>query len=535
MKIESICIVGGGSSGWMTAALLSKSFPDIEIALIESATTRPIGVGESTLGHFNRFLHRLELHDEDWMPQCNATYKTSIAFKNFREGNGERFQYPFGKWDFNDDYKNSLTTFFELQSKYGMEVYPPEEFARFYNMNTYLADECKIADDIPNSNYNPEWDTAYHLDADLFGRFLRDTIAIPNGVAHLFGDVENVVKSPDGSIESIMTTEGGIISADMFIDCTGFKSLLLEQHMGVEFVSFNHQLFNDRALATQIPYTDRVNQMETYTDCVAMDCGWVWNIPLWHRVGTGYVYSSKYISDADAEREFREYLSERYSPEVSQSAHMRPIRIKHGKHKQAWVKNVVGIGLSYGFLEPLESTGLMTTHENIIFLCDVLQRRQGFVSKIDRDSYNFIVDNALEAMKQFVAIHYTLSQREDTKYWEDAISNVDLKCPQGAEQSTYVASSGYYNLISNPEIPYNDPNLTGSAYIMAGLGYRPIVDFTLKERGVNMEVLEEAHAKYQQDRAVMLDWVNQLPSHYEYLRDNIYGTDEYLQEEDTVG
>ena len=112
--------------------------------------------------------------------------------------------------------------------------------------------------------------------------------------------MQNVVKAPDGSIQSIMTTQGAIISADLFIDCTGFKSLLLEQHMGSEFISFDDVLFNDRALATQIPYTDRMNQMETYTDCVAMDAGWVWNIPLWHRVGTGYVYSSKYISDADA-------------------------------------------------------------------------------------------------------------------------------------------------------------------------------------------------------------------------------------------
>jgi len=528
MKIESICIVGGGSSGWMSAALLSKSFPDIEIALIESNVTKPIGVGESTLGQFNRFLHRLELRDEEWMSKCNATFKTSIAFKNFRENTGERFQYPFGKWDLNDDYKRNLFDFFALQSRYGMEQYPPEEFARFYNMNTYLADECKIAETIPNSNYDSEWDTAYHLDADLFGQFLRDSIALPNGVVHIKGDIENVVKTPDGTINSIITTDNDTISADLFIDCTGFKSLLLEQHMGVEFKSFNHQLYNDRALATQIPYTDRINQMETYTDCVAMDAGWIWNIPLWHRVGTGYVYSSKYISDADAEREFREYLSNRYSAEVAESAHLRPIRIKHGKHEKAWVKNVVGIGLSYGFLEPLESTGLMTTHENLMFLSDILQRRNGFVSKIDRDSFNFIVDNALETMKNFVAMHYTLSQREDTQYWKDIITHVDLKSQVGVKQSTYIAASGHYNILLNPENIYNDSNYNGLPYIMAGLGYRPIVDFTIKERNVNLEELEISHSKYQQDREVMLNWVQQLPSHYEYLRDNIYGTDEYL-------
>jgi flavin-dependent dehydrogenase len=530
MKVESICIVGGGSSGWMSAALLSKSFSNIEICLIESEVSKPIGVGESTLGHFNRFLKRLGLDDDTWMPKCNATYKTSIAFKNFREGNGERFQYPFGGWDFNDHYKKDLLTFFQLQSEYGEEAYPPEEFARFYNMNTYLADECKIADDIPNSNYNPKTDTAYHLDADLFGKFLRDTIAIPNGVVHLKGDVQNVVKRPDGSIESIMTTEGGIVTADLFLDCTGFKSLLLEQHMGSEFSSFKNQLFNDRALATQIPYTDRINQMETYTDCVAMDAGWVWNIPLWHRVGTGYVYSSKYISDDDAEKEFREYLSERYSPEIAESANLRPIKIKHGKRKKAWVKNVIGIGLSYGFLEPLESTGLMTTHENLIFLCDVLNRREGFVSKVDRDSFNYIVDNALEVMKNFISMHYFLSKRKDTQYWIDVVETVEIDPEYSKVQSTYQATSGYFNLLSSPDYIFQTADLTGVTYIMAGLGYRPLGDFSIKEKYANVDKseIEEAHTLYQQDRQVMLDWVRKLPSHYEYLRDNIYGSDEYV-------
>lgn len=530
MKIESICIVGGGSSGWMSAALLSKTFPDIEIALIESDVSKPIGVGESTLGHFNRFLNRLQLDDDSWMPHCNATYKTSIAFKNFRDGDGERFQYPFGNWDVDDYYKTDLLRFFHLQSKYGEDVYPPEEFARFYNMNTFLADECKIADVIPNSNYNSKTDTAYHLDADLFGKFLRDTIAIPNGVTHLKGDVSNVIKTPDGYIESIVTADGGIISADLFIDCTGFKSLLLEQHMGSEFISFDDVLFNDRALATQIPYTDKMNQMETYTDCVAMDAGWVWNIPLWHRVGTGYVYSSKYISDADAEREFREYLTERYSAEVAESAHLRPIRIKHGKHEKAWVKNVVGIGLSYGFLEPLESTGLMTTHENLIFLCDALNRRQGFVSKIDRDSYNFIVNNALEVMKNFISMHYFLSKRRDTRYWQDAIDNIDLSTVYKSEQSTYLATSGYFNLLLNPDYIFANNTLSGISYIMAGLGYRPLSDFQIKEKYANVDEsdIEDAHIKYQQDKQVMLDWIQKLPSHYEYLRDNIYGSDEYI-------
>ena len=541
MKVESIVIVGGGSSGWMTAAMLKKTFPEMEIALIESENSKPIGVGESTLGHFNRFLRRLGLEDKDWMPHCNATYKTSIAFKNFRHGAGERFQYPFGNFDLQDSYKSSLTRFFELQIKYP-DDYPPEEFARFVNQNTYLAEQCKIARDIPNSNYNFDNDTAYHFDAQLFGEYLRDNHCVPKGVIHLKGDVEDIIVKPNGDISGVMTTEGGVISADLFIDCTGFKSLLLEQHMGVEFQSFHDCLFNDRALATQIPYTNgkREQQMETYTDCVAMDNGWVWNIPLWHRVGTGYVYSSKYTTQHDAEREFREYLYFRYGPEIAQSAQMRPIKIKHGKHEKAWVNNVIGVGLAYGFLEPLESTGLMTTHENIIFLCDILERRNTFVSKFDRDTYNYKADNLIEAMKNFVSTHYTLSQREDNDYWSDCVNTVEYSMDFSASQSTIDGSVGTMNLIANVEKAYHDiDNMSGSIYIAAGLNYRPITASMYEEglsygEGTPSDVLEDAHAKYQQDREVMQQWVDKLPSHYEYLRDNIYGTDEYLQTEETL-
>lgn len=536
MQIESIVIVGGGSSGWMSAALLSKTFPDIEIALIESDLSKPIGVGESTLGQFNRFLQRMELKDSDWMACCNATYKTSIAFQNFREGKGERFQYPFGTFDFNE-YKDNALRFFELQCEYGIDEYPPEEFARFINNNTLLADQCKIAKVIPGSNYDFEGDTAYHLDADLFGKYLRDNHAIPNGVVHLKGEVLNVVKRPDGSIESIITTDGGILSADLFIDCTGFKSLLLEQHMEVEFISFKNKLFNDRALATQIPYINREEDMETYTDCVAMDAGWVWNIPLWHRIGTGYVYSSKYISDEDAEREFREYLEERYSPEIAKSAHMCPIRIKHGKHEKAWVKNVVGIGLSYGFLEPLESTGLMTTHENLIYLCDTLARRNGYVSKFEIDSYNWKADSMMETMSNFVALHYALSTREDNRYWHDCTNTIDFIAPEGSPDSTKTAYLEINSYLGNLENTFSaSSGFEGCVYIAAGLGYRPINEHLYREKleENRLETIRNIHSLYQQDRQVMIDWVDKLPSHYEYLRDNIYGTDEYLQEE-TVG
>ena len=164
MKVESICIVGGGSSGWMTAALLSLEHPDIEMCLIESPSIKPIGVGESTLAHFNRYLRRLGLKDKDWMQQCNATYKASIRFKNFREGKGETFQYPFGEWGPPDDeVGDHLTRFFELQCVYSRNVYPPEEFARFCNRQTYMADAGKMTMEIPGPFGEGEYLSLIHI------------------------------------------------------------------------------------------------------------------------------------------------------------------------------------------------------------------------------------------------------------------------------------------------------------------------------------------------------------------------------------
>ena len=530
MKVESICIVGGGSSGWMTAALLSLEHPDIEMCLIESPSIKPIGVGESTLAHFNRYLRRLGLKDKDWMQQCNATYKASIRFKNFREGKGETFQYPFGEWGPPDDeVGDHLTRFFELQCVYSRNVYPPEEFARFCNRQTYMADAGKMTMEIPGPfgeseyKYNPDNDLSYHLNADKFGEYLRDNIAVPNGVHHIKGDVHNVIKTPEGDISAVTTIDGGAISADLFIDCTGFRSLLLEQHMGVPFQSFKNQLFNDRALVTHIEYDDKETQMHCYTDCVALNNGWVYNIPMWNNIGTGYIYSSKYVSDADAEKEFREYL-----PESAKDCQFNSIKIKHGKHVHAWEKNVVGIGLSYGFLEPLESTGLMTTHENLLVLTDMLHCRDGHVTHHERLMYNHTCERMLESMKNFVALHYTMSLREDTPYWKDATNTVEFEQHWGGQTSeaTLEALNDYRQLIDYHHKKGFDPKLIGEGaiYIAAGQGIRPFGDKLFFERADDDRIqdVRDYHASYTRDRKFMLDWVKTLPSHYQYLKDNIY-------------
>jgi len=538
MRIDSFCVVGGGSSGWMTAAALLRAFPEKDITIIEPKDRNIIGVGESTLGHINRFFRFLGLSDRDWMPYCSATYKSSIAFQNFRDGEGERFQYPFGRID-HSDYRSDYMTFFELRARFPQH-YPPEEFARFFNPNTIMAEENRITSDYV-CNEHPSWrfseDTAYHMDSEKFGEYL-DKEYCKDAITRVYGTVSGGVKTPDGRLSSVIVDDGTgaaqVVKADLFIDCTGFKSVVLEGIMGSEFVSFNDVLFNDTAFAARVDYTDRENQMDLYTDCVGLSSGWVWNIPLWDRVGTGYVFSKKYIDPDIAYEEFVEYIAKRYSPKVADAAQYKLINIRHGKRKKAWVQNVVGIGLAYGFLEPLESTGLMTTHENILYLIDTLMRRNQ-VTRIDVDSYNYTVDNAIESMKNFITMHYVLTGRDDTKYWRDC-ANVDFAGKNDLFQikedpltwhSMLQSRLEYYQLFDGLRKNFwSEDKFAGLIYIAAGQDFSPINEFNVYEAHhlypVRKSTINDYHKQWQEDRKAIYNAVRQLPTHYEYLRDYIY-------------
>jgi tryptophan halogenase len=416
---KKVTIVGGGSSGWMTAAALSKLCPHLDITLIESKNIKTVGVGESTLGHINRFFEVLGIKDEDWMAECNATYKNSIRFTNFREGNGESFEYPFiSGFDFTDKH-NGINSWGETATMYPDE-FGPETFSEFFApTNTLLAKYNKETknEDGKLRHYNFKTDTAYHLDATLLGNWLRDKIALPNGVKHEFGDLHSFKKDKRGNIIQVLTTDGRTFASDLWIDCTGFKSLLLEEWMGSFFVPFDSHLANDMAWACRVPYIDREKEMHNVTDCHALGNGWVWNIPLWNRIGTGYVFSSRFITEQEAQKEFREHLAKKHSPEIAESAEMFLVKIKHGYRHRAWKLNVVGIGLSYGFVEPLESTGLLTTHENILRLVETLNRRDGYVTKTEKESYNFSAQQEVCGFRDFISMHYGLSRRTDTPYW----------------------------------------------------------------------------------------------------------------------
>lgn len=514
-----MCIVGGGSAGWMTAASISKALPHINITLIESHNVKTVGVGESTLGHINIFMKSLGLKDEDWMQECNATYKTSIKFTDFSHI-GESFHYPFGQLDLTGT-KHGLMDWFKWKAS--DDGVKSTNFAEFFHSSVEMINQNKMTtnNDGMLRSFDFSRDTAYHMDASLFGEYLKNNLC--QNVTHITDDVTEVNMDNLGNVKSLSTRESGELQADLFVDCTGFVSLLLGKALKVPFISFSDTLLNDRALATHIPYIDKDKEMESFTNCTAIEAGWVWNIPLYNHIGTGYVYSSKYATREEAEVQFKKHLAKTGVKRATE-AKMQAIDIKHGIHEKLWVKNVVGVGLSAGFIEPLESTGLMMTHEVIMSLIRTLSRRNGTVNKLDKDAFNFSIREITEKLRSFISQHYALSGRTDTPYWR-AVTQ-DTEYSKGASEFKALSTPCNDSTVDlsfrlNMSLEF-DASMGGLLYIAAGSGYSPITKFDLdlqeSSTGVKDEEWKETKMRWTSHHKHLHELVSQMPTHYKFLQ-----------------
>lgn len=527
MKIKNIIIVGGGSSGWMTAAYLSKTVPNINITLIESKNVPIIGVGESTLSSINRFLKSLGVLEQDWMPRCNAVYKTSIRFTDFYE-KGKHY-YQMLKPVRAPVEMNHINDFYYLCHQYP-DQFNTFEFPKFFDDYYHMVDQNKYTFDSGPMNWCPNNEKAYHFDAYKFGLALKDLVAIPNGVNHIQDDIY-AIRTDDIGITGLETKENGCLSADLYIDCSGFKSLLLEQALKVEYLDFTDKMINDRALATNVPYEDVRKELNSYTDCIAMPNGWIWNIPNWERIGTGYVYSSKFIDDESAEIEFRNKLKERYGDRAN-NLEFKKISFTPGVRKQPWYKNVVGVGLSCGFIEPLRSTGLLVTHEMLEKLAGILNNSDLNVKNFDRQFYNKNVIDLLKTARDWVSTHYSLSKRNDTPYWRYVTEDVD-----------YEADSEYYNTLFDvlnfdTDIGIEDSPRKDSYYnkmlfnktrlyrslASGGYGSYTRVDYE-RDKKVNPNLyyrIERMRNDWVHRNRTIQQYISTLPNYYDFIKSTIY-------------
>ena len=371
-------------------------------------------------------------------------------------------------------------------------------------------------------------DVAFHFDATAFGQYLKKTICLPKGVKLINSTVEEVNTNDDG-VESLILADKKKITADLYIDCTGFKSLLLEEALGVKFNSIENLIPNNKAWATHIPYTDKTTQLQPFTNCTALNNGWAWNIPLWSRVGAGYAYSDKHISDDKALEEFKKYIRTRYEKIPVDDLEFKPITMRNGIHEKTWEKNVVAIGLSSGFIEPLESTGLMTTYEWLLSLIYTL--RKGFVNQWDRDSFNYALKNIYYGHANFVGMHYALSSRNDTPYWQDVTERVRID-PTVNNSLNYENDMGenlellYYATSAHKYHQFRDGN-AGFQCIAAGMNYSPIDAKVHRALGILKKFDPELHCNrlqdlYQDTQKKYIEYAMSCPSLHEYLCKSIH-------------
>ncbi|WP_370171519.1 MULTISPECIES: tryptophan halogenase family protein [Hyphomonas] len=407
--VQSVLIVGGGSAGWITANLLNahcrRTGRDTRIVLVESPDIPTIGVGEATVPTIRRTLNDIGLPEQDFLESTEATFKTLIRFKDWNLG--ETYDHPFDR----RPRPQSDAAAIAWSAQNGLP------FDRHFSALTQLADFNTAPKSPRHPQYQASFPYAYHLDAIKLAARLSG-FGQANGIEHRLGNVVDVRVSPEGLIAGVKTDRGDDLTADLYIDCTGFRSVLLGGALDVPVRSFEKHLLCDRAVTMRVPYdVYRPERILTYTKATAREAGWQWDINLQSRRGIGYVYSSQFLDETAAEAALRQYEGAH-----SDGLEARHIRFASGKREVSWNGNCVAVGLSDGFLEPLESSGLYLIEFAGLAIANMLADFESAPQATMR-YYNRITNDLYDEILGFLNLHYVISNRRDTAFWRAATSD----------------------------------------------------------------------------------------------------------------
>ncbi len=489
--IKDIVIVGGGTAGWMTAAALSSMLNGrYNIRLVESDEIGIVGVGEATIPMIQRFNRVVGIDENEFMRETMGSFKLGIEFVNWGRL-GERYMHGFGRMG-QDLATVPFDQYWHKMRALGKAA-PLEEYS-ITRMAAKAGRFMPARTDVPNS---PLGDIAYayHFDASLYAKYLR-ALSEARGVTRIEGKITRAIqREPDGFIESIELESGQRVEGELFIDCSGFRGLLIEQALETGYEDWTHWLPADRALAVPC---ESAPSITPYTRATAHKSGWQWRIPLQHRTGNGHVYCSRFISDDEAAATLLANLDGRALAEP------RLIKFQTGMRKQAWNRNVVAIGLSSGFLEPLESTSIHLIQSSIARLVELFPDRR--FSDVDRAEFNRQSRFEYERVRDFIILHYHLNQRTDSAYW--------LECANMAIPETLRQKMDLYR--SRGKVVRVDNELfseVGWLQVFEGQnmpldGYHPLAD-TQSEADI-AEYMESV-------REVIRKCVEVMPSHDEYI------------------
>ena len=523
-RIKKIVILGGGTAGWMSAAYLAKALGrTATITVLETPSIPKVGVGEATIPNLQRvFFDYLGLAEEEWMPECNGAFKVGIKFVNWRTGGkGEaRGRELNGR----EDYFYHLFGLLPEQdgiplSHYWVHDRQAGRTDESFDYACYPASGLMDAKKAPRDHEGkPVTWYAWHFDAHLVADFLRRHATSKQGVVHIEDEMVRVDQDERGFVTSLTTRTGRVLEGDLFIDCSGFRGLLINKAMEEPFIDMNDHLLCNSAVAYAVPNDDEADGVEPYTSAIAMESGWTWKIPMLGRFGTGYVFSDHFSSRDQATLDFCRLWG--LDPE-REAGQLNQVRFRVGRNRRAWVKNVVGIGLSSCFLEPLESTGIYFIYAALYHLAQHFPDRS--FDSVLADRFNAEIEQMFDDTRDFIQLHFALSPRDDTPFWR---ANKELRLPDQIREKIAMYRAGlpinrpfstdseYYG---NFEVEFRNFWSNGSFYaILAGLGLEPDHPLpALLHRPDSIEAAQRLFAQVKEEQQALLAT---LPSNYEYLR-----------------
>lgn len=458
--IKSIVIVGGGAAGWITAGRIAakhktSSETKIKVTLIESPSISIIGVGEGTWPTMRNTLMKMGISETEFMRECDATFKQGAKFAKWVDGTPNDFYYhplmlPQG---FN---KVDLVPYWQTKFNH-------QSFSDAVCFQEQICEQGLAPKLITTAEYASVANYAYHLNAGKFAEFLKNHCVNKLGVTHVLGDVISINSSSTGDIASVVTQQQGEIAGDLFVDCTGFSSLLLGQHLAVPFVDRSDVLFINNAIAMQVPYDREDSPIASHTISTGQAAGWIWDIGLVHRRGIGYVYSSDHTSHDQAEQVLRDYIGP-----AANNLSARKIPIKSGHRKLFWKKNCVAVGLAAGFLEPLEASALVLVELSADMIAEQLPACRD-VMDITAKRFNETFLYRWDRIVDFLKLHYILSKRSDNSFW------VDNRQPQTIPESLQELMRLWrYRSPGNCDFTSNNEVFPAASYqyVLYGMGFK---------------------------------------------------------------
>jgi len=460
--VKKIVIVGGGTAGWLSAAIIASHHKcstsnAIQVVLIESSEIPTIGVGEGTWPTLKNTLQQIGLKESDVFEKCHAAFKQGAKFTDWVHGNGDFYYHPFtvplgyGRID--------LAPYVDNIENYAIES----------NYQYHICEAGLAPRTIAEGEYQGSCNYAYHLDAGELGVMLKEHCIDKLNVTHVVDTMKETTLTDEGNIDYITLNNTGKMHADLFVDCTGSASLLLGKALEVPFKKVDDVLFNDRAIAMQVPYENDDQPLATHTIATAQSSGWIWDIGLTHRRGVGHVYSSKYMSDQEAEDNLRSYLGA-----AGEGLMARKISYDSGHRERFWEKNCVAVGMSAGFVEPLEATAIMLVEISARYIAENLPADQSVMS-VTAKRFNKQMDYRWGRIIDFLKLHYMLTKRPEP-YWQDHCKPSSI--PESLKEDLAIWK------YKGPTISdFQGANELFPAasyqYVLYGMGFKP--DFSMQE------------------------------------------------------